>query len=433
LAHAAESAAAKEHPAGNRRRLVEVQCGFAEMARKEAEAVSMRATEARRLYDEQAAVLAPLLTAVDPVAVKAAKDKAHVAFRSSIKAARSRAQVETAAVVWLAKVNQINSENRAAQVRLKNDREAAAELLSQADKLADTAESARSMADAAAEACRSARTELAESGETEIDEPVAAADRFVEAAIQEAASESAAAGPVELTTPAPPATVPPSVPDPPPTALPAAASTFAQAPTPETEVDDQSSDWLAIDVRAPHPQAIIRLLRRDDRTMNSLAERLAANESSTRSSWQLLLSNFVDAVVGAAIDEGWFEFPPGNPFWDLFTSEEAREVARGLAALGFRYDGFGVFADERVPGQRDLALAVGAAGLLPVRIRYWPKSQEAAELYKDVRVASEAFIAAKAPALTLGELVRVLGRRSEMLADLWNDWPRVRTLLLSPA
>jgi hypothetical protein len=54
-------------------------------------------------------------------------------------------------------------------------------------------------------------------------------------------------------------------------------------------------------------------------------------------------------------------------------------------------------------------------------------------LYKDVRVASEAFIAAKAPALTLGELVGVLGRRSEMLADLWNDWPRVRPLFLAPA
>lgn len=414
-AHAAESAAPKEHVAGNRRRLVEVQCGFAEMARKEAEAASARAAEARRLYVEQAAVLAPLLAAVDPVAVKAAKDKAHAAFRASIKAARSRAQVETAAMVWLAKVNQVNSENRAAQVRLKNEREAAAALLSQADKLADTAESARSMADAAAEACRSARTELAESGEPEIDEPVAAAERFVEAAIQEAAS------------------VPPVEADPSPAAPPATASMLGPAATPETEVDDRSSAWLAIDVRAPHPQAIIRLLRRDDRTMNSLAERLSAKEPSTRSHWQLLLSNFVDAVIGAAIDEGWFEFPPGNPFWDMFTSEEAREVARGLAALGFRYDGFGVFADERIPGQRDLALAVGAAGLLPVRIRYWPKSQEAAELYKDVRVASEAFIAAKAPALTLGELVGVLGRRSEMLADLWNDWPRVRPLFLAPA
>jgi hypothetical protein len=86
-----------------------------------------------------------------------------------------------------------------------------------------------------------------------------------------------------------------------------------------------------------------------------------------------------------------------------------------------------------VPSQRDLALAVGAAGLLPARIRYWPKPEEIAELYRNVRVAADAFVAARAPALTLGELVHLLGRRAHLLADLWNDWPRVRPLLFSTA
>jgi hypothetical protein len=410
--HVGSSPDSNDESAGHGRRLVDIRCGFAEMARKEAEAAETRALEARRLFDYQSAVIAPLLAAVDPAATKAAKEKAHGAFHSSVAAARSKGQVEKVANVWLAEVNRINSENRAAQTRLKNNREALDALLSQADKLADTAESSRSMAVAAADACRSARDALVESDESETSGSVAAAARFDTAMTKEAA----------------PAALPPA-----PAPARPQAPLLAQAPEPAVagEAGGVSTDWLAIDIRAAQPQAIVRLLRRDGRTMTSLVEQLSGNEPAARSCWQLLLSNFVDAVVAAAVDEAWFEFPPGNPFWDLFTSEEAREVARGLAALGFRYDGFGVFADGRVPGQRDLALAVGAAGLLPVRIRFWPSAQQAAELYKTVTVAGDAFIATMAPAMTLGELVRLLGRRSEMLADLWNDWPRVRQLFLS--
>jgi hypothetical protein len=76
-------------------------------------------------------------------------------------------------------------------------------------------------------------------------------------------------------------------------------------------------------------------------------------------------------------------------------------------------------------------VAVGAAGLLPVRIRHWPTPDEAALLFRGVSASADAFIAVKAPALTLGEMVKLLGRRAEPLADLWNDWARVRPLLFS--
>jgi hypothetical protein len=135
--------------------------------------------------------------------------------------------------------------------------------------------------------------------------------------------------------------------------------------------------------------------------------------------------------VAAAIDEGWFVFDAGNPFWDQFRASESHEIARGLAALGFRYDGFGAFVDGRVPTGRDLALAIGQAGLLPVKIRYWPSADEATRLFAGVHVSADRFLATRAPALTLGEMVRMLGRRSELLADLWNNWPRCRPLLFS--
>jgi hypothetical protein len=165
--------------------------------------------------------------------------------------------------------------------------------------------------------------------------------------------------------------------------------------------------------------------------LSALVDRLADVDPASRRHWQLLLSSFVDALAAAAIDESFFEFPPGDAFWGLFSPEEAREVARGLAALGFRYDGLGEFADGHVPAQRDLALAVGAAGLLPVRIRFWPQATETAALFRGVRVATDLFVAERAPALTLGEVVRILGRRAEQLTELWNNWPRVRPVLLT--
>jgi hypothetical protein len=167
--------------------------------------------------------------------------------------------------------------------------------------------------------------------------------------------------------------------------------------------------------------------------MARLVDWLAGPDVDERRRWQLCLSDFVDAIAATAIDDGCFVFAAGNPFWDQLTVDEAREVARGLAALGYRYDGMGEFADGRVPGQRELAMAVGQAGLLTVRVHSWPGPQEAASLYRQVRVDPIALLVEKAPYLTLGELVSLLGRRAEVAADLWNDWSRARPLLLLPS
>jgi len=54
-----------------------------------------------------------------------------------------------------------------------------------------------------------------------------------------------------------------------------------------------------------------------------------------------------------------------------------------------------------------------------------------AELYRDVTVAADEYLVEAAGGLTLGELVSVLGLRADSLTDLWNDWGRVRPLLLA--
>lgn len=376
--------------AGGLQRLVEIRCGFAELARKEAHAASARVTETKHLLEAQTATVAQAQAQVDPAATNASKDDAHRSFRAAVAAARGRGQVEAAAGAWLSEINRVNMQSRVLQARLKHEREVADALVDQLAKLSTNAETSATAAAKAIEACRDAQSQAAASA-------VGAAE-----------------------------TAPPT------------EAVAAPIPSPEeTEPEDEaaeghpSTDWLVIDIRSPEPQTIIRLVRRDGRTLNALVDRLAGTDPTARSCWGLLLSNFVDSVAAAAIEDACLVFPAADPFWSQFDAEQAREVARGLAALGFRYDGFGTFADGRIPGQRDLAMAVGSAGLLPARIRYWPKPDEAEHLLRGVTAASDAFIASMAPALTLGELVRLLGRRADMLADLWNDWPRVRPLLFA--
>ena len=54
-----------------------------------------------------------------------------------------------------------------------------------------------------------------------------------------------------------------------------------------------------------------------------------------------------------------------------------------------------------------------------------------AALFADVTVAADEHLAGSAGDLTLGELVSMLGRRADGLAELWNHWGRIRPLLLA--
>ena len=141
-------------------------------------------------------------------------------------------------------------------------------------------------------------------------------------------------------------------------------------------------------------------------------------------------SDPVDAIVADSILASALNFPEGQFFWGPFSQTQDREIAGALASLGYRFDGLGGWVDGRVPSQRDLSLAVGYAGLDPMRIRHWPSETEMAALFADVTVAADEHLAGAAGDLTLGELVSMLGRRADGLADVWNQWGRLRPLLL---
>ncbi len=419
----------------SRRRLVEIRCGFAELARREAEAAEARVAETRLRFDAQLAVLTAAQTAVDPGATRGAKEEAHRNFRKAIGAARSRAQVELAAARWLEEINRVNSAARGEQMRIQRERDTIDALAAELDRLTAIAEASRAMAESAVEACHAAQEALAATQGEEVAR--AAGDPSSGSAAElMSAHEAAQAAPA-----AQPATTLAAV------AIRRTAPAFSvmkadagAAGAPSSSAGACGGRAVAseeaappVDFRGPKPPTIVRLLQRDGATMSRLVDWLSGPDAEQRRRWQLCLSNFVDAVVATAIDNGCFAFSAGDPFWDQLTVDEAREVARGLAALGFRYDGMGEFADGRVPGQRELSMALGQAGLLTVRIRNWPRPEEAARLYRRVQVDPIALLAEKAPSITMGELVLMLGRRAEVAADLWNDWSRARPLLLLPS
>ena len=76
---------------------------------------------------------------------------------------------------------------------------------------------------------------------------------------------------------------------------------------------------------------------------------------------------------------------------------------------------------------------MGYAGLDPMRVRRWPDAQATRQLFSDVRVAADEYLAGNAGDLTLGEMVTMLGRRADALAELWNQWGTIRPLLLQDA
>ena len=177
---------------------------------------------------------------------------------------------------------------------------------------------------------------------------------------------------------------------------------------------------------------IIRILHGDRDARDRLVATLAAGDAAAERDWGLRVSRLVNAISGRAIEAGYLDVAEDHPFWRLFEPREARDIVGALSALGFRYDGMGGFADERVPAARDLSLAVGYAGLDRMRIRTWPREAELAGLYEGVVVAADEWLADQADDLSLGRMVDALGGRAAELADLWNAWGRVRPALLAP-
>ena len=200
------------------------------------------------------------------------------------------------------------------------------------------------------------------------------------------------------------------------------------AATPQPEDEFEFATPMAS--RSGQDARILRILRGDREAMLGAVARLAGDDPVGRRLWQVRLGGLAEALIARSIEAASFEFPPEHAFWGPFNQSQNRDIAAALSSIGFRFDGFGGWADERLPGQRDLAMAVGYAGLDPMRVRHWPTEAETRDLLRDVRVAADEYVAGAAGGMTLGELVTLLGRRADSLTELWNEWGTVRPILL---
>ena len=329
--------------------------------------------------------------------------------------------MEAAAREWLREIDRINARTREATRIIAREDAAEAELLHALDRLGIEADGARIAAESAAEACRNARITLAtceERQRVDLGPAVVAGATAGLAPASVVARDTHAAGLSAVAATAPSGTDPGA----------------ADERYDVEEAADGSTGGVPAGRRlAAVEPAILPLLAGDRAVMRRLAAALAAGDAAAESTWQIHLAAFVDAVRARAIDAAALTFPGEHPFWGPYTQLQCREISAALAALGYRFDGLGGFADGRVPGQRELSLAIGYAGLDPMRIRIWPTEAELPELYADVHVDAGRFLAEAAGELTLGDMIDLLGRRAEELSELWNAWGRVRPLLLGPA
>jgi hypothetical protein len=375
-------------PCADERRVADERCAVASRARDGAAGAAEALRVAQRAYDAHVGNAETAAAAIDPRSVRSAKETAQRSFRDARAKAATREDVEAAARTWLSEINQINRETREAGVRIDRDRAGATALAPVLERLAVEADAARIAAERADQACVAAREAVA--------------------ACQEARTLEAAA----------------------------AAAAPSQAPGEDriaaamAALEDEFDLTTPMGSRAGEDAVLIRILGGDHEAMLAAVARLGGDDADARRRWQTWLSALAEALIARSIEASAFDFPLDHFFWGPFSQTTNRDIAAALASIGFRFDGFGGWADERVPGQRDLSMAVGYAGEDPMRIRRWPTEAEMLDLFRDVRVAADEYIASAAGGLTLGELVTLLGRRADALTELWNEWGIARPVLL---
>ena len=195
--------------------------------------------------------------------------------------------VEAAARAWLLEINAINGDAREATATLNREREAAAAIALNLERLAVEADAARIAAETAESVCLTARETLA------------------------ACEEAEAAG-VKGHLPAVP----------------------SQGPSDGGSVDDEPlAAALHGGERPPHLPAAARRPNRVDRGRR---RRWAARAPTSAVSGRPPSSDLIDAILADSIAAGSLEFPIDHPFWGTFTLEQDREIAAALSSLGYQ-------------------------------------------------------------------------------------------------
>lgn len=371
-------------PCADERRLADERCEVATRAQAQAGSAADALRHAQRAYDTHTAAAEAAAEDSHPLAVRSLKEGVQREFRAASRAAAAPDAVEAAARTWLQEINRINREAAGASLTAEREREAAAALGARLERMGSEADAARVGAEIANAACVAARTAVAD------------CDERTQAGLE-----------------------------------PARATPASPPPRPDAVLSDMAADEaLGIALQGGTSPRIFRLLQGDPEAMDTLVAKLAEEDQAEAPRWRLAVASLLDAILADAIERAYLRFPYEHAFWGPQTQQQNRDITQALASIGYRFDGLGGWVDERLPSQRELSLALGYAGLDPMRVRHWPNEQQTAELFAAVEVAADEYLAGAAGDLTLAEMVEMLGRRADGLVDLWNNWGRVRPLLL---
>ncbi len=189
---------------------------------------------------------------------------------------------------------------------------------------------------------------------------------------------------------------------------------------------------VAISATPVGPPLVIESMVSGDRVALELAAALIAEHTGMpRAETQLQLQELVDAVISSAAADGYLVFDTDHPFWSALTFEEARDVVAALERLGFALEPAEGWHAGRAPAPADLSMALAYAGLDARNMRRLPSAEDLLALPGSIAVDGRALLAARAPHLTIDNIVPVLGHRAEALELLWNAWGQIRPILLS--
>jgi hypothetical protein len=336
--------------------------------------------------------------AADPARISHGKTEARAVYRRTIQAAGSPADRQRAATVWLKEIDRLNREARRANRALSRAEGAARQLTRGVVEAERRSDAARIAAESAQMACAEAREDLAncESSPESMVMPESpgrrAADRALAAARERAVATAAADA--------------------------AAAGDSGTAPS----------------AAGPRrPLVVERLMFGDRDAIQAVAREVSTITGQPTSHYMLLLHELIDAVRQVAGEQRFLAFADAHPLWSQFDNEERRAIVTALWDLGFRYDAEDGWFGGRIPGTNDMAIALAYAGHDPRTIRRQPTPDELRTLPESIVVSPLECLSALAPDLTLAQLFELLGPRADSLGALWDDWGRLRPLLLSPA
>ncbi len=173
------------------------------------------------------------------------------------------------------------------------------------------------------------------------------------------------------------------------------------------------------------------LLAGDEAVLASAAARLAGTAGREEQAWRLGLRALVGAIMRAAAEAGHLVPDQGHRFWSTLSAEESRDVIGAFGRLGFSLEPTGGWAGGRIPTPSDLGLALAYAGLDARNLRDLPSPADLRDLPASVAVDGRAFLAARAPDLTLERVVAALGGGTPELEPLWDEWGAVLAVLLA--